>query len=292
MQWRVAASLLMAIGLAASPAAAPPTLTVTHRARALKPGEIVVLTIASSASLSSLEVKAFDRVQRTQPQIRIGSRRTWVALVGIDLDTEPATYEVSISAASPTGDVSTKYKLIVTEKAFATRTLDVDPDFVNPPATLATRIARETAAVSAAFSSTAGPNPARLVFARPVPHRANSVFGTRSIFNGEPRNSHSGADFLSPSGTSVKSPAEGKVVLADNLYFSGGSVIVDHGMGVVSLFAHLSRILAKPGDNVKLGTELGLVGATGRVTGAHLHWAVRVNGARVDPLALLTLLKR
>ena len=290
MRWRSAASLLIAIGLSVGLTAAP-TLTVTQLSRAVKPGELVVLTIVSTASLSSLELKAFDRAQSAQPQ-RATNGRTWTALVGIDLDTPAGRYPVTIRATGQGGDATMTHTLVVTEKTFATRELDVDPDFVNPPASLAVRIARETAAVTAAFAGTAGPNPARLFFSRPVPQRSNSAFGTRSVFNGQPRNAHSGADFLSPSGTPIKSPGSGKVVLADNLFFSGGTVIVDHGMGVVSLFAHMSRIDVKPGDDVVQGRVVGLVGATGRVTGAHLHWAVRVNGARVDPLSLLALLQR
>ncbi len=129
-----------------------------------------------------------------------------------------------------------------------------------------------------------------LVFVPPVPHRANSAFGTRSVFNGEPRGAHGGADFLSPTGTPIKAPAPGTVVLAHDLYYTGGTVIPDHGVGVFSVFAHLSKISSAVGDVVPQGTVVGLVGATGRVTGAHLHWTLRVGGARVDPLAILELL--
>jgi murein DD-endopeptidase MepM/ murein hydrolase activator NlpD len=110
------------------------------------------------------------------------------------------------------------------------------------------------------------------------------------VFNGEARSPHSGTDFLSPSGTPVKAPNAGRVVGARDLYFSGNSVIIDHGLGLFSFFAHLSRLEVAEGERVKTGQVIGLVGATGRVTGAHLHWTLRVGGARVDPLALLALL--
>jgi murein DD-endopeptidase MepM/ murein hydrolase activator NlpD len=292
MLGRVIFCALVVFGLASGPSAAP-VLTIAHNARALKPGEVVVLTVASDSPLLTLEVKAFDRVQRAQTVRTTSNLRNWIALVGIDLDTKPGSYPVSIVARSDSGTTTATHTLTVTSKVFATRELKVDPNFVNPPEAEAARIARESAALNAAFAGTAGPDfIRRLVFVRPVPHRANSAFGTRSIFNGEPRNAHSGADFLSPAGTEIKAPAGGKVVLADNLYFSGGCVVVDHGMGVVSLFAHMSRILVKQGEDVIPGKTLGLVGATGRVTGPHLHWTVRVNGARVDPLSLLAVLKR
>jgi murein DD-endopeptidase MepM/ murein hydrolase activator NlpD len=268
----------------------PPTLTVSHRARALQPGEVALLTITPSTPLTSVEVRAFGRVE--QVRAMPGSPDTWQVLLGLDLDVKPGKHDVSISASSPSGSVSVTYPIDIAAKTFPTRNLKVDPAFVNPPASAAARIARETAETTALWKGGAGPAPAgALTFIAPVPHAANSAFGTRSIFNGEPRNAHSGADFLSPAGTPIKAPARGRVVLAKDLYFSGGSVMVDHGLGIVSLFAHLSAISAKPGEDVEAGRVVGRVGATGRVTGAHLHWTLRVNGARVDPLSMLALLR-
>jgi murein DD-endopeptidase MepM/ murein hydrolase activator NlpD len=124
-------------------------------------------------------------------------------------------------------------------------------------------------------------------FLPPVPDPANSAFGTRSVFNGQARAPHGGADFLSGAGTPVKAPGGGRIVLAGSLYYTGGTVIIDHGLGLFSLMAHLSAIDVQTGDLVKAGDAIGKVGATGRVTGPHLHWSVRANGARVDPLSLL-----
>ena len=301
MLWRASISVLVALGLAtgaamtaAAAAVAAPKLTVAHKARSLQPGELVVLTIVSDTALTSLDVRAFNRIAPGQALPPTTTRpHAWIALVGIDLDARPGTYVVSVSAASAAGSTVKEHRLAVTPKVFATRRLTVDPDFVNPPESEAARIAEETAAIAAVWAGNAGPDPVPDVsFVAPVPHKANSAFGKRSVFNGEVRNAHTGADFLSPAGTNVKAPSAGKVVLAGDFYFPGGTVVVDHGLGVVSLFAHLSKTLVKVGDDVAQGDVLGLVGATGRVTGAHLHWAVRVNGARVDPLSLVTLLRR
>lgn len=283
--------LVVAAGLN-SAAAAPPALTITHRARALQPGELVVLTIVANAPLSVLEVKAFDRTERVQALPPTAAMpHAWMALVGIDLDVPPGRHVVSVSASNTAGTTTATHPLDISAKSFATRRLTVDPDFVNPPASEAARIRRESAALAAAWKGQAGPDPAPgLAFVAPVPHKANSAFGTRSIFNGEPRSAHSGADFLSPPGTAIRAPAPGRVVIADNLYYSGGSVVVDHGLGIVSLFAHMSKIAVQAGADVAQGDTLGLVGATGRVTGPHLHWTVRVNGARVDPLSLVAVL--
>jgi murein DD-endopeptidase MepM/ murein hydrolase activator NlpD len=182
-------------------------------------------------------------------------------------------------------------QLLVRRKLFPVRRLHVDPEFVNPPpAALArieqdARLIRETYAHSVPDRLWTGP------FERPVPDEANSRFGSRSVFNGEMRAPHAGADFLSPAGRPVVAPNSGRVVLARDLFFTGNTVIIDHGRQLFSLLAHLSRMDVKEGETIRAGQPLGLVGATGRVTGPHLHWALRVGGARVDPLSALTIVR-
>ena len=161
---------------------------------------------------------------------------------------------------------------------------------MTPPPEAAERIERESKELNQVWAS---PAPEKLwqgAFTRPVPQPANSAFGSRSVFNGEPRSQHAGADFRSPAGTPIKAPNAGRVVIAGSRYFSGDTVVIDHGQGLFSLFAHLSETSVKQGDSVKKGEVIGQVGQTGRVTGPHLHWAVRLNGARIDPLSLLTVL--
>jgi murein DD-endopeptidase MepM/ murein hydrolase activator NlpD len=178
----------------------------------------------------------------------------------------------------------------VKPRTFATRTLRVDPDFVNPPEALLARIDREAAFVRDVTARSGADRLWSEPFVRPVREPANSRFGTRSIFNGEVRRPHGGADFLSGAGTPVHAPNAGRVAAARDLFFTGNTVIIDHGMGVVSLLAHLSVLSVREGDVVEAGQVIGLVGATGRVTGPHLHWGVTVTGARVDPLSILFLI--
>lgn len=277
---------LLAVAACATPPP-PPTLTVAARARGLHPGEVVILTITADMPLTAVRARAFDRAL---PSTKVGE--SWRVLVGIDLDVAPGTHPVVVDADSANGPATATHDLVITAKAFPTRRLKVNPDFVNPPASALPRIQEESKLMNALWSAppTEPPTP-ELLFIAPVPHKANSAFGTRSIFNGEPRGAHSGADFLSPAGTPVRAPAPGTVVLARDLYYSGGSVVIDHGLGLFSFFAHFSAITAKVGDVVKAGDVVGKVGATGRVTGPHLHWTARLNNARVDPLALLELLK-
>jgi murein DD-endopeptidase MepM/ murein hydrolase activator NlpD len=210
----------------------------------------------------------------------------WRALVGIDLDVKPGTYPVAVTA----GAVHATHDLVVVKRVFRTRRLTVNEAFVTPPASEEERIAREARLLDAVWKS---PAPTRLwsePFVRPVPGAANSAFGTRSVFNGKPRNAHGGADFLSGTGTPIHAPNAGRVVVARDLYYSGNTVVIDHGLGLFSMLAHMSAIQVHEGDSVTANQVVGLVGATGRVTGPHLHWAVRAGNARVDPLSLLQLL--
>jgi murein DD-endopeptidase MepM/ murein hydrolase activator NlpD len=274
--------------------AAPP-LRVSAPATVLQPGSVILLTIAGESPLPAVRARAFGRKLSLFPV----DGRTWQVLVGIDLDAKPGSYPVEIEAPDSgtrdpgTRDPGTKttYLLTVTPRRFPTRTLTVDPDLVNPPQHEMARIAREAERLRRLWDAPPGARIWDGPFIRPVPDAANSSFGTRSIYNGQSRSPHGGTDFLSGTGRAIKAPNAGRVVLAESLYFTGGTVVLDHGASVLSLFAHLSSIGVHEGDIVKTGDVIGEVGATGRVTGPHLHWAVRVDGARVDPLRLLSALE-
>lgn len=264
----------------------PSSLTITVNARSVRPGELVVLTVMGRKSLSDVRARAFDR---DWPAFAVDARR-WRVLIGIDLDVAPRTYTVDIVGTDQGSEVKATHRLAVTLRQFRTRKLTVDPAFVNPPADAVERINREAAELNELWSHSETTKLWTGAFVRPVPDEANSAFGTRSILNGEPRSPHSGADFNSPTGTPIKAPNAGRVVLAGDRYFTGNTVMIDHGLTLFSLFAHLSEIDVKAGDTVASGDVIGKVGATGRVTGPHLHWSVRINGARVDPLSVLAAL--
>jgi hypothetical protein len=284
----LAASLVLAGALSTGPLRAADAIQIETAARAMQPGEVVLFTITPPAAATRVSVHAFGR---DIAAIRIDAR-TWRALVGIDLATGSGPADTTAVAETASGEVTKSYPITILPKRFPTRRLTVDPRLVEPPVSELPRIQRETARTNAIYAS---PAPLALwsgPFVRPVADPANSRFGSRSIFNGTRSSPHTGADFLSGAGTPIKAPNAGRVRLAENLYFSGNTVIVDHGLGLFSLFAHLSAFQVHEGDEVITGQVLGLVGATGRVTGPHLHWAMRATGARIDPLSLLAVLGR
>jgi len=254
----------------------------------MRQGEVVVVTATTSKPVAAMRARAFDR---ELPTFQLDATR-WRALLGIDIDTKPGSYEVSFEATSAGQTITSTTELTITAGEFGRRVLKVDNAFVNPPPPVVARIMREAAEVEQLWMQS---EPHRLWdtgFVRPVPGRANGAFGSRSVFNGQPRQPHGGADFLSPAGTPIQAPNSGRVVLARELYFTGNTVVIDHGLGVFSLLAHLSVMDVHQGELVAQGQTIGRVGATGRVTGPHLHWAVRMNGARVDPLAMLAIVGR
>jgi murein DD-endopeptidase MepM/ murein hydrolase activator NlpD len=258
-------------------------LTVTTSAATANPGDVVVLTISGADAGDTVHVRAFERDLPSFPAAN-GNRR---ALVGIDLEVRPGNYTIAVGADGRRATTT----LRVDRRAFATRRLTVDPAFVNPPASELARIEREREQLDRLWKNWTSEKFWQGAFEAPVPEPANSAFGTRSILNGEPRSPHGGADFPSPAGTPIKSPNAGRVVLADALYYTGNTVVVDHGLGLYSLFAHMTEMNVHTGDTVKSGEVLGTVGSSGRVTGPHLHWAVRLNGARVDPVVLLRVVR-
>jgi murein DD-endopeptidase MepM/ murein hydrolase activator NlpD len=280
--------VLLAISMitAHTASAAQPAIGIEVSSRSLRPGELVVVILSLAAEASDVRVSLFDKdVSAFHDRGDV-----WRALVGIDLEQAPGAYKVVATARL--GDVSLRgsKSLVVNARTFTTRTLRVAPDFVDPPAAVRERIARESASVSEAYAASASERLWSGAFVRPVADKANSRFGQHSVFNGTPRGRHTGTDFLSPAGRPIKAPNAGRVVLADDLFMSGKTVIIDHGLQIFSLLAHMSAINVKEGDVLTAGQVVGLVGATGRVTGAHLHWAMRVAGARVDPLSALALL--
>lgn len=217
--------------------------------------------------------------------------RVFQALLGIDFLTQPGPRPLRVRADADSGaGVECAMELQVVDAHFPVQKLSVAPKYVElSPENLA-RAQRESAELRDIFTSTTPERLWREGFVAPVPgYEPSGSFGKRRVFNGEPRSPHSGEDFPAPAGTPVRAPARGRVALAKGLFFLGNTVVIDHGFGLVSFYGHLSSIDVEPGATVEARTVIGKVGATGRVTGAHLHWGVRLEDARVNPMDLLVL---
>ena len=243
----------------------------------------------SSRPLKYMNALAFNR---TFPVFDEDDGVLWRGLVGIDLETKAGRYALVLKGVDLDGKSVTARKIVrVMGKRFPRRILSVDEKFVTPPADALSRIRVEGQRVNRIFSTVTPEKIWGGSFQVPVPGAVISEFGKRSFYNKKPRSPHSGADFRGEIGTPIQAPGSGRVALAADLYFSGNTIILDHGFGLYSYLGHMSEISAKEGELVDRGDVVGKVGATGRVTGPHLHWTVRIGGARVDPLSLVHILE-
>jgi hypothetical protein len=263
-------------------------LKITHQERSLQPGEVVLITLESPKPLQKLSGTVFGK---TFPFYVGPDPRVWKGLLGIDLETRSGPYSLQLRGTRVDGTaIHAIHALVVLDKKFPTRRLTVEEKYVTPPKETEERIRRESQRVEEIFSVV---TPRRMWngrFVTPVSGPASSSFGRRNILNGKPRSPHTGTDFSADTGTPIAAPNSGEVVLAADLYFSGNTVIIDHGLGLYSFFAHLSQISVHQQEQVGTGDIIGRVGSTGRVTGPHLHWTVRLIGTRVDPLSLIAVL--
>lgn len=263
------------------------TVQATLSTSTSEQGEVVRIDVVCGCEATGATATVFGR---DVPLFPTGDGRLWSGLIGVDLAAASGTYPVTIVVDDvETGSNATTEELLVRTKSFPVRRLSVPARFVELPGSVLARIQDESHRLDTLFQSAARPRQWHRPFQAPASAPISGSFGARSVFNGQPRSPHSGLDFRSDAGTPVMAPAAGVVALADSLYFTGNTVVIDHGLGLYSLLAHLSTFAIKDGDRVRGGEIVGFVGATGRVTGPHLHWTVRLNGARVDPRSLIAL---
>ena len=213
----------------------------------------------------------------------------WDALFGIDMGQKPGAYEVHIRVAAADGsrDRDRSAPIRIAPRAFGEERLTLPDAKVHlSPADLE-RVKKERVRIASLWSTV---TPERLwdgPFLVPVEGRPGSPFGLKRWINGERRSPHTGIDIKAPEGSPVLASNSGRVVLVGDFFFSGRAVFLDHGQGVYTMYFHLSKINVVEGQQVARGQVLGLVGMTGRATGPHLHWGVRLGGSRVDPTSLV-----
>jgi murein DD-endopeptidase MepM/ murein hydrolase activator NlpD len=181
------------------------------------------------------------------------------------------------------------FDIKIKERTFKIENIDgVPPNTVNPPPEIAKRIEREQAEVVATRLRVDARTDFNKNFIWPIAGRVSGVYGSQRIYNGTPKSWHSGVDVAAAQGTPIKAPAGGIITFAKpDLYLTGGTVLIDHGMGISSNFLHLSRLDVKVGDRIEQGQIIGLVGATGRATGPHMHWGMNWLKVRIDPQLLV-----
>ena len=217
-------------------------------------------------------------------------QRAWFALAGVDVEAPAGPSQLKITVRLAQGAVRDLSRTVEIHPAhYRTGSLTVAPGFVEPGPDALKQIEAEAQLKAKVFAASASEPLWSAGFRAPVTAAPTDSFGTRRIFNGKLASIHKGMDFRAAAGTPVRAGNSGVVVLARPLYYEGNCVVIDHGLGLFTLSMHLSRVDVQEGQRVATGDRIGLSGATGRVTGPHLHWAVRWQGAYLDPAKLLRL---
>jgi len=220
-----------------------------------------------------------------QPALLLRGDDEWIALFGIPLDQDVESQMVALVELP--GRDTEEILIDVQANNYREQRLNVDRKYVEPDPEQLERIFAERKVIDAALTNVDQVELTDVSLQAPVAGPRSSSFGLRRFFNDEPRSPHKGMDIAASSGTTIVAPMAGTITATGDYFFNGNTVIIDHGQGFVSLYCHLSEIDSEEGQQVPAGTPIGKVGATGRVTGAHLHFATYLNGVAVDPALLL-----
>ncbi len=254
-----------------------------------KQGQVLVVKVPVEGVMADVEGRFLDRRISFFREPRAGESPGYLGLLGIDLQDEPGSHELTVDVKVGEQSRRLSYNVMVIKEKFAVEHLKLPRDKVDLDEKGLARWKAEQEQVRKALAEDSRLRLWKANFIEPVHGKKTGIFGSVRIMNGQPRNPHNGEDIGAPLGTDVVASNDGVVRLTVEHIFSGRGIFLDHGLGLYSMYFHLSEILVKDGDLVKAGQLIGKVGATGRATGPHLHWGVKVNGARVNPYALLDL---
>src|SRR6478609_3247044 len=244
----------------------------------LVPGGIAVIDVGAS---TDAEPHVEGNGSRVLTMIDGGRRK---AVVGIALAVEPGEHALVVHDA---GGATRSIPVKIAPKKYREQKLKVPQAQVDLSPGDAARVEKEQLRLRKLYDAFNGASPATMALLTPTAGERSDSYGSRRVFNGQSRNPHSGMDIAASTGTPIRAPADGVVVDVGEYFFNGNNVVIDHGQGFVTIYCHLSAFAVKTGDLVKAGQTIGKVGATGRVTGPHLHFGVVLNGAFVDPALFL-----
>jgi murein DD-endopeptidase MepM/ murein hydrolase activator NlpD len=278
------ACLPLGFGLAAAADQLPDIRLSSTR---LAPGDVALITVAPADLMSGYVV--WDR--KTIPLVRLGEKNILTAFVAISQDEKPGGRRLPVVLVNAGQQIRRRLEFAIRAKDFPVQHLTLPQEKVSLSRKNLERHWREKAAIKNALARLR-PLEDRAwqrSFRRPVEGEVSTPFGVRRVLNGKPRNSHSGVDLRGRAGEPVAASSDGIVILTGEHFFAGNSVYIDHGMGLVTMYFHLSEIMVKSGERVQAGQTIGLLGSTGRSTAPHLHWGLRVHNRPADPLSLLAL---
>jgi len=288
---RLRSTILTALLLAASALQAPAGPVVSLSSEQAVAGTTLAVEIESQIHLSDLTLRFGDRTSHLfNPSDATPNR--WLGLVAVPFKSRNGPRALSVRWKE-SGQLRQRLKAFqVTRGEYRSETLKVDPARVHPSKKDRDRAARERQEVLRIYAG-GHPSPLwRSGFQQPMQSAVTSPFGNRRLFNGKLASYHSGMDFRAGVGTPVKAAGRGIVKLARNLFYAGNTILIDHGAGVFTIYAHLSQFGAAVNQSVKKGQVIGWSGQSGRVSGPHLHWGVKLNGQNVDPLQFLEMISK
>jgi murein DD-endopeptidase MepM/ murein hydrolase activator NlpD len=282
----VLALLATVVSLAAAAVDLGPPFTVELASNQLAVGQPGLILVRPSRPIASLSASLFGR---SVPLVAWTNGR-YLGLVGVELDDPVGRAPLTLTYQLEDGEsMQVELDLDVVDREYPTDTLRVAPRFVKPGPAARRQIKRERRELDELWRE---PSPERLwrgTFALPRQSRVTAEYGTRRVFNGKQRSRHTGVDLDGDGGEPIAAANRGRVLFAGKRYYSGNTVILDHGQGLYTVYFHLLRVSVKAGALVERGDVVGKLGSTGKVTGPHLHFGVRLSGANVDPLAFLAL---
>ena len=254
-----------------------------------KQGQILVVKVPMDEEPVRVQGTFLGRTVPFFSETRPGEAKGFVGLLGIDLQDVPGMHELAVQVTNAKHSRSLIYDVEVLKEKFRVEHLKLPKDKVDLDEQGLARWKAEQEQVKEALATDSQSKLWQPSFVEPVSGKRTGIFGSVRIMNGQARNPHNGEDIGAPTGTDVAATNDGVVRLTVDHIFSGKGIFLDHGLGFYSMYFHLSEVLVKEGEAVKAGQTIGKVGATGRATGPHLHWGVKLNGARVNPYALLDL---